>query len=430
LLERSIELFQEAGATHPAARVAARLGRALWVTGDLTAGAERLEKAFRTLADDEPDADLAALAAQLGRLRFFLGEFEAAGDRVERALEIAESLSLPEVLAEALNTKHLLLTVAGRHEEALALLQRAHAIALEHDLGPALQRTLINLSYQFATRDEHVAAKEIDLEGLTLCRRRGDRDTEATFLEHMLAGCGWLGEWDEVARWLIDVDQVVADEAGRRVSLSAVPCLCGRGEVAKARRLVEAAEGSAASGDVQERVLYLAQLANVLRAEGRTAESLAAAESALVERGRLSDRHPAFKLAFAGAVEAAFDNDDLDRVSEILDESRRMRPVDRTPFIEAQHARFGARLAVRRGDDKEFEEDHARAEQIFRELSTPFYLAVSLLEHAEWLAERGRAEDAAPFLAEAREIFERLGAKPWLERLAAGETKERARVSV
>jgi hypothetical protein len=42
----------------------------------------------------------------------------------------------------------------------------------------------------------------------------------------------------------------------------------------------------------------------------------------------------------------------------------------------------------------------------------PFYLAVALLE----LAELTREEAA---LAEAREIFERLGAKPWLERLAA-----------
>ena len=41
------------------------------------------------------------------------------------------------------------------------------------------------------------------------------------------------------------------------------------------------------------------------------------------------------------------------------------------------------------------------------------------LEHAESLAEGGQAGEAAPLLAEARETFERLGAVPWLERLAA-----------
>jgi hypothetical protein len=49
----------------------------------------------------------------------------------------------------------------------------------------------------------------------------------------------------------------------------------------------------------------------------------------------------------------------------------------------------------------------------------PFYLAVTELEYADWLASQERAEEAEPLLAEAREIFERLEAKPWLERAGA-----------
>jgi hypothetical protein len=41
-----------------------------------------------------------------------------------------------------------------------------------------------------------------------------------------------------------------------------------------------------------------------------------------------------------------------------------------------------------------------------------------LLEHGEWLAERGHDDDAEPLLAEARAIFERLKARPWLERVS------------
>jgi hypothetical protein len=44
------------------------------------------------------------------------------------------------------------------------------------------------------------------------------------------------------------------------------------------------------------------------------------------------------------------------------------------------------------------------------------WLATVLLEHAESLNSRGRAADAVPLLTEAREVFERLGARPWLER--------------
>jgi hypothetical protein len=46
-------------------------------------------------------------------------------------------------------------------------------------------------------------------------------------------------------------------------------------------------------------------------------------------------------------------------------------------------------------------------------------LAVTLLEHGEWLAGQGRSEDAASLLTEARVIFERLAARPWVERVDA-----------
>jgi hypothetical protein len=45
-----------------------------------------------------------------------------------------------------------------------------------------------------------------------------------------------------------------------------------------------------------------------------------------------------------------------------------------------------------------------------------FHVAVTQLEHAEWLTAQQRADDAEPLLAEARQTFEQLQATPWLER--------------
>jgi hypothetical protein len=53
-----------------------------------------------------------------------------------------------------------------------------------------------------------------------------------------------------------------------------------------------------------------------------------------------------------------------------------------------------------------------------RELGVPFHLAVTQLELGQWLVSQGRGEEVQPLLAEAREIFERLEARPWLERAA------------
>jgi hypothetical protein len=47
----------------------------------------------------------------------------------------------------------------------------------------------------------------------------------------------------------------------------------------------------------------------------------------------------------------------------------------------------------------------------------PFYLAATQLEHGEWLSPQGRVTEVEAKLAEARELFEGLDAKPWLERL-------------
>ena len=60
-----------------------------------------------------------------------------------------------------------------------------------------------------------------------------------------------------------------------------------------------------------------------------------------------------------------------------------------------------------------------RGAGLFRELAFPFYLAVTLLEQGEWLVAEGRRDEAEPLLAEAREIFERLEAKPWLDHVDA-----------
>jgi tetratricopeptide (TPR) repeat protein len=429
-LERSIEQFEAAGKTHAAARVAARLGRAYWLRGDLAEGADRIESSFRVMADDEPDADLAAVAAELGRLRFFLGDFDSAADRVDRALEIAESLGLPEVLSQALNTKHLLLDAAGRYEEALALLERAYAIAFEHELGSALLRALINLSYQFSARDNFSEAKRIDLEGLELSRKRGERDEEQMFLIHLLADNMLLGDWDEVFRVSGQLDEVApSSDSHREAKLMAMPTThVHRGDIGEARSELEAGSVSASAEEVQTRVLYSLCEAVVLRAERRPQEALAAASRALNERDKLNVRHPFFKHSLVEATEAAFDLDDLDRVTELLGEWERMRPTDRTPFLEGHYARFQARLAARHGGDDNVEPGLIRAHDLFRELAMPFYLAVALLEHGEWLVAHDRTQEAGPLLEEANHIFERLKARPWVERATAAAQQGPAQV--
>ena len=137
------------------------------------------------------------------------------------------------------------------------------------------------------------------------------------------------------------------------------------------------------------------------------------------ERATMGVASEAIKEAFVVAMEAALELGDLDKAGELLAIVDGLPPGRSPQFLPAQSARFRAQLAARRGDPEETERLFKQAAGRFRELSVPFYLAVTELENAEWLLAQERPHDAASLLAEAAEIFERLAARPWLERLAA-----------
>ena len=171
------------------------------------------------------------------------------------------------------------------------------------------------------------------------------------------------------------------------------------------------------SADIQERCYYGFARAQILLAEGDREEALQVAESVFAERDSMGVALEAVKESFALAVQAAFELDRLDRADELLAIVERLPPGLRPQFLNAQVARFRAQFAARRGEAEEAERLFKGAGGLFQELAVPFHLAATRLEHADWLAAQGRAEEAQPLLAEAREIFERLEAKPWLERL-------------
>jgi class 3 adenylate cyclase/tetratricopeptide (TPR) repeat protein len=414
LFERAIELFRGAGDARRAAHVTGAIGITMGYTGDLAGGAERMEEAFAALADDEPGEELAELAEALARHRFFLADLPAASERVERALEIAEALVLPDVLVHALNTKHLVLDEAGRHEEALALLEHAIALGREHDLGEPLARALYNLSYQFACRDRFRESAAVDFQGLELARRRGDRVSEQRYLGHLVFNRFDLGEWHEVEQLVGELTVDDIRTVGERM-IGVMNLALARGDVAGARTAFDAGSRDLDSDERQTRYFLRLLEAQLLRAEGQPAAALAAVRDALSIEG-VSALHPLYKVAWIEACEAAFDLGDQEQIEELLGDAERLPPSEQTPRLVAQNTRFRGRLLALRGDRDGASELLPRAVEGLRALEMPYHVAISLVEQAEL-----GMDDPAPLLAEAREIFERLRATPWLERVDAAE---------
>ena len=419
LFEQAISLFTAEDLPHAAARVEAKLASVLWDEGQIDTAAERMARSFEILRNDEPDEDLATLAAQLARIHWFTGNFEASVEPLEFALEIAESLFLPEVLSEALNTKNLQLINTGRRQESEALLRHSLRIAQEHGIQTSALRAQFNLAYHSAGEDRYEEAHELDREGLEQARRRGDRGWAWAFSGHFVQTNYLLGNWDELET--TDEEIVERLEAGTRARLDVISVLpslyLNTGRLDRLQWLVERLPE--ASAEVQDTAGHALADAAHARAQGRLADALAKVDEVLAMQDELGFEHPMFRLALVDSMETAYELGDLDSVARRLEEFRQRRPADQLPFGVGQARRFEALLAARSGDSERAEERFRAAAEMLREISARFYLGVVLLEHGEWLAEGGKADEAEPLLTEAREIFERLGAAPWLERLDA-----------
>jgi hypothetical protein len=134
------------------------------------------------------------------------------------------------------------------------------------------------------------------------------------------------------------------------------------------------------------------------------------------------------KVAFPQAIDAALAIGDRDRADALLIAIETLPPGRLAPSLRAHAARFRARLAAESGEVRKAEEGFVGAAATFREFGMPFWLAATLTEHGEWLISEGRANEAEPLLAEARETFRRLEAKPWLDRVEAAVAGPRAEV--
>jgi tetratricopeptide (TPR) repeat protein len=419
LFERSIALFEAQTASHPAARVRARLAETMWIGGRFEQALAVMNRSFEVLSSEDPDEDLAALAAQIGRFTFFGGDAELGLQRIEIALDIAEALLLPEILSQALNTKAIILLSLGRKQEALALLRFALDVALEHDRPSAALRAYFNLADSLAQIDRYEDAAEVVREGLAFARRVGNRNQEWNFIGQLYPMFA-LGLWDQAVEMISELPEdrwADARQTHSTVAIVGAQINAHRGRLEEADRIMQLCAELENSADLQERGAHLCAKSRLLLIRGDAAEALRSAEDALGVREALGISSEPVKEAFTTAVEAALALGKADKVEELLGLVERL-PRGRLPaFLSAHATRFRARLAVLRGELDKAEARFKAAGGLFREIAAPFYLAVTLLEHGEWLVGEGRSEEAKPLLAEAHEIFERLEASPWRERV-------------
>ena len=411
LFDAAAAVFTAEGQPLRAARIASALAEIDYRDGHPPAAVARLEAALDTLSDVEPDAVVAEVSAQLGRFLVLNRQYDLAAPRLETALALAEALRLPEVFAQALTSKSVLYTYRNRLEEGRILLEGALERSVEDDLHAAAMRAFNNLAVVHESSDRYAEAIELSDRALELARRVGDRVWEGMFLGGPISGVVLMGRWDDALARAAEFDEMGGSGIDATLTSPVVHVYCERGELEQARSWLEAMAEVITHDDIQADTGYHLAEAQTLRVEGKLTEALALATEIVATGSDLGITFLTVKLGLVEALESAFALGDADKVRELLALVEALRRGERPPLLDAQAHRFRGKLD---GDEREQETAAAG----FRQLSLRFWLGVTLLERGELLVGHGRAEEAAPLFAEAREIFEELRARPWLDRVA------------
>nr|MBA2641588.1 AAA family ATPase [Actinomycetota bacterium] len=414
LLGEAIVLCEAQGEIRAAARISGRLAMVEFWQGKSEVSIARAEAAFATLEEYEPAEEMARLAATLANSYAFVGEREKALEKAELALELAQALGTPELLVRAFSAKALV-THGRRPEEALALRKHQLSLTREHDLPELEMNALFNLSDICFQHDRYDDALAYLGDALAVARRRGARAQEWSTIAETTYPLFMLGRWDEALEAFGQVPEERLHEGTTESFLSSLPEIhAARGDVDGAVRVLSLYAPYRDSENLQRRSMYLAGAALVARAEGRFEETIElGAETTALCREAGGESFQQTKIGLVEAIEAALALGRHDRADELVASIEAVPPGLRSPYLGAQALRLRARLAA--SEDAALESYEAAAQR-FRELGVVFWLAVTLFESAERRVAAGRRDEAEPLLLEAREIFERLEAKPWLER--------------
>jgi predicted ATPase/class 3 adenylate cyclase len=399
-----------------AADAANELGQILFMTDRVPDAIGLLERAIETYESEGDEPALATASAQLARLFVFTGRQEEALASVERALELAERHALHDVIVQALINKGLILR--GRMQESLAVMRHALLLAEETEDNFGAVRACMNLGYLLSLAGREREALEASKRGLEIARHIGDRVWERSLAVNLIGGCIQLGDWDEaerVAGELPEEGQVASDPVHAGVATGLATIALYRGERGRVIELVDPYTAWRDSARVQSEVLVLNARAMRALAEGRPEEAADTCCEAL--RMELAVTQVYVVIFAEQGGEAAWMARSAERLAEIVDLGTRPNAI---PSLDAALALQSARLASLRDAP---EPGFAEVVERFRALGYPFWTAIAQLDQAEWLVDHGRADEAAPLLAEARELFERLRATPSLERIEQLEAR-------
>lgn len=406
-LEAAITAHRSTGDADAVGRSTARLAEVLSDGLERVADAiARAQDVLTELGETGSERARADLAATLASLRSGSGASEQALVWAETACTLAERLDDTDLLGRAIGAKSAVLFRIGRHREAVMLARGRMALA--ETAGSLVEQAWASLYVSLFVLDEdpHEAIR-LQLESAELARRAGARTLETVNLLNAAEGATNLGQWDDARAALIALRQRDLP-APRQTQLELCEAVLAAlsGDTALAFERLEATADADGTEDMTARANNHRARAEVYLATGdleaahrHASAALAAEPSGINSAGALAIQQ-----------RAALWLGDVGRAREALTGMQAFRGR----WMATVRLTAEAGLAALEGRHDVSALAYARALDAWRTIDSPLDLALCALDRAIL-----RGPDVAPGGEddEAREIFTRIGATPYLARL-------------
>jgi class 3 adenylate cyclase/tetratricopeptide (TPR) repeat protein len=416
-LERAIEIATQLG-DDGARRISTAGLASVLVEGHQERGLELTKAALAEPGLSPDDVGYVELLGAQSVIVMRMGHHAEAVELTDRALPVAESRDMVRETIDLLITRGVSLASIGRPLEGVATLIGARDLSERHGLNGGVGRANINLGHAYAPEDP-AAGYRVSRDGIDQARRLGLRWALRYLIGNACGSAVEVGDWD----WAL---AQVAEEAGHEADPAELLTF----------GTMEAYILAARGEPVDDRVAELVAIASGYddpQYGGFAVEALTAAASAT---GSFADVVPRLRAEVASGYPGALDQvpptasraalrlGDAGLAREMLTAHLQARKGRRT--TADRHAIEGT-LAALEGRRTDARASYLESLRMWRELDLSWPLALTALDAVyAGVLEPGERQRVAE---EARAIFERLGAGPYLEQLDAALSRSPSAVT-
>jgi predicted ATPase len=422
-------LYETLGRRRPRGEALTNAGSAvLEHVGDLPLARQLLREAVEVLEPEGESRELAIGTVNLGYLVVQAGE-PSEGRRLLRAgLPMAEAFGLANERSIALQFLAMTSPIENV-SEAVEMLRQAAEIAEKANalrtstkftnLGGFLARTVMDFSGAWEAT-EHGAH-----EG---ARREADYFVRYARMAQLLI-LDLQGEWSRLRELARSMQEGATEEPSAFVAIGVARELAriefrqgNRSEsLRQARRALDLAEGVQATDEIAmaEQVFAWDALER-----GDTADSrrrLEALREKLKSGGVVANNLWEYTGVLSTLVELLLVDRDLDGARRLVSEMEGLAGRAHLPWLDTHLASAKGAIARETGDAAGAAGFYRRAAEAWEHLGVPYETGVASVKCADALEAAGRLEEAREVRGKARVTFERLGARPQLDKLRAHE---------